>query len=77
MVQFSWYSWVALSHEFTSLMEKNSERVIFLAENEIDASTKLFPHEYAKNNHNPEKLAPIKITDSTVSFRCNGIHWNT
>lgn len=43
----------------------------------IDASMKLFPHEYAKDNHNPEKLAPIKITDSTVSFRCNGIHWNT
>lgn len=36
VVQFSWYSWVAFSHEFTySLTEKNSERVIFLTETEI------------------------------------------
>lgn len=34
VVQFSWYSWVPLPHEFTSSRKTNLERVNFLTETE-------------------------------------------
>lgn len=32
VAQFSWYSWVALSHEFTTSTKTNLERAIFITE---------------------------------------------
>lgn len=43
--QFSWYSRVALPHEFTFSAKTNFERVNFLTETETDASTNLHPDE--------------------------------
>lgn len=43
------------------------KRLVFLLKLKIEASTKWHPHEYKQTNtHNPRKLVPINLNDSTV-----------
>lgn len=61
VAQFSWYSFVALVHEFTSSTKFNDKRIYLPSETKTDAFTKLHSHENEKKNPQSTKIGPHKI----------------
>lgn len=59
------YSWLALINEFTSSTKNNHESLNFPTETENRCIHKIISPQISKT-HNPWKLAPMKLNDSTV-----------
>lgn len=66
--QFSWYSWVALSHEFTSSTKTNYKNFSFPTETENRNINEIISPQKKQKSYNPRKLALPKVNDSTVLF---------
>lgn len=56
--QFSQYSWVALTHEFTPSTKTNDKRFSFLTATYNRRPTKLHPHEYSNKSTIHENCPP-------------------